>query len=186
MQTAQAAASFASLPEALALSIFTLVPAETRLRCREVCKPWRDGALKDGSAAWAHLVLRTDHEEPDPEVDDSSLLRAAAARAHGALEVLDVRRCEYMSDVLLQVVAANAATLRELHTSFLWLVDNNKAEALLHAAPLLRVLHTDVGCAPSQYRRVLHNEAPFVPLRLRHLHVDNDPPKQTLHSRRWR
>jgi hypothetical protein len=163
MQNAHAT-TFASLPDALQVTIFKLVDAETRLRCREVCKPWRNGPLKDGSAAWARLILRTDHEEANPDEDDRPLLRAAAARALGVLEVLDVRRCDVFGNALLEVVTANAATLREVHAD--WLSRVEYATELLNAAPLLHVLCSNVVCTPSNYRRVLHNEAPFGPLRL--------------------
>jgi len=46
---------FAPLPHDLAALIFRLIPADTRLRCREVASGWRD-ALED-HRLWAELDL---------------------------------------------------------------------------------------------------------------------------------
>ena len=46
---------FAPLPRELAALIFQLIPVETRLRCREVARGWRD-ALED-HRLWEELDL---------------------------------------------------------------------------------------------------------------------------------
>ena len=48
--------TFAALPPALTLRIFLAVPIDTRLRCREVSRAWRD-ALSGERALWTHLDL---------------------------------------------------------------------------------------------------------------------------------
>jgi hypothetical protein len=78
---------------------------------------------------------------------------------------------------LLEVAAANAGALHELHTHKLEHTGFSTPEevtALLGAAPLLDVLATDLHCAVMDMqaaRRALRNEAPFGPLRVQHLHA---------------
>jgi hypothetical protein len=82
-------ARFSSLPHAVQVHIFGLLPMDVRLRCIEVCRGWRL-ALQD-TAAWRHLAV------PDCEytgVNPYLLLRAALARTGGQLETLDVSRLE--------------------------------------------------------------------------------------------
>ncbi len=76
------------------------------------------------------------------------LLRCAAARAGGGLQTLRVVFGFVTHETLLEVAAANAGALRELHahgddhmTGF----SAAQAEALCVAAPLLDVLATDVN-----------------------------------------
>ena len=76
---------FESLPHAIQLRIFVLLPLDTRLRCVEVCRAWRL-ALQD-AAAWRHVVM------PDfagSRVDPEVVARAALARSHGEIETLDL------------------------------------------------------------------------------------------------
>jgi hypothetical protein len=51
-------AAAAALPPAALLPVLDGVPVDTRLRCREVCRAWRD-ALAD-PAAWAVVDLSAD------------------------------------------------------------------------------------------------------------------------------
>jgi hypothetical protein len=108
-----------------------------------------------------------------------ALLRAAAARAGGQLQILDVTGCSGIDlDSLRAVLAANAGALRELHAvgattaqATLGLA-SNEVEPLLRAAPLLQALHTKLYANDSAgVRRMLHNEPPFGPLRATHLDV---------------
>jgi hypothetical protein len=163
------------LPLSLALAIFALLPVDARLRCREVCRGWR--AVLMETSLW----LRLDLSEPSsglarPATD--ALLRAAAARAGGQLHLLDISECESIThEAVLAVLAANAGALRELRVwradfSFLGFPD---AEALLRAAPQLRVFGADVACdSVADAQRMLRNEGAFAPLRLRNLEVDFD------------
>jgi hypothetical protein len=73
---------FAALPHALACAIFSLVPADERLRCAEVCKGWC-ATLKD-RVLWARLDLAIAGGKPCTV----ALLRAAVARAGGGLQTL--------------------------------------------------------------------------------------------------
>jgi hypothetical protein len=59
--------------------IFSLVPADTRLRCREVCRGWR--ATLDDCGTWLQLDLRPTAGLARPATD--ALLHAAAARTRG-------------------------------------------------------------------------------------------------------
>jgi hypothetical protein len=74
--------------------------------------------------------------------------------------------------VLLEVLAANAGTLRELRClqgrrDPVWM-SVPVLETLLIAAPQLRVCETDVCCNnAAEARRALHNEGVFGPLRVR-------------------
>ena len=102
-----------ALPHALALRIWVALPADVRLRCREVCPAWRD-ALGE-PRMWKELDLT-----PTSGVAarlSPALLLAAAARAGGQLERLLVTDSYGLEATLLAVVAANAATffLRLLH-----------------------------------------------------------------------
>lgn len=185
-----------ALPEAVVNRIFSLLAVDERLRCREVSRGWR-AALAERSL-WTHLDLTTVVHEPPgptwwvgnmPPALYDALLRSAAACAGGALESLDVSarhlaRDEYVSapivssGVLLEVVAANADTLRELrqHTPGHGLT-LEVVRRLLAAAPLLRTL-TVALCAIvprpellNALRSALRNEPPFGPLRVSYLEV---------------
>ena len=108
---AAATTTFAALPPQLVSRIFELVPADSRLRCREVHPSWRD-ALAD-PALWARQDLSRAGGVERPF--SAPLLYAAAARASGRLEVLKVPVGGAVSpDALLGVCRANAATLTEL------------------------------------------------------------------------
>jgi hypothetical protein len=47
--------AFSVLPTALLLSIFALLPANTRLLCAEVCRAWRVAVAE--RSLWTHLSL---------------------------------------------------------------------------------------------------------------------------------
>jgi hypothetical protein len=112
------AASFASLPPPLAGAVFALLPVDTRLRCREVCRAWRDGVI--APSLWTALDL-SPRGGVARRAATCSLLRAAAARAGNALEALDLSECAGMTDgsdtrhdETLAVLADNADMLCEL------------------------------------------------------------------------
>jgi hypothetical protein len=155
---------FAALPPALALRVFAAVPADTRLRCAEVCTGWC--ALLAERSLWTRLDLSdtsgvTHWKSP-------ALLRAAAAKAGGALTALDVSGMFY-AGALRETVAANAGALRELRCCRLqWIYKSlHYLETLLSAAPQLRVCEADVDIADAaKGRRALRNEGVFGPLRV--------------------
>jgi hypothetical protein len=165
---------FAALPPALALKIFAALPVDTRLRCAEVCKAWCAAVAE--RSLWTRLDLS--HTSGVKHRVTPALLRAAAAKARGALAALDVsgvwrplRRGGVFNGVLREVLAANASTLRELrclrgHEQG-WL-SAPVLEALLSAAPQLRVCEADLLISNAdEARGALRNEGMFGPLRVR-------------------
>jgi hypothetical protein len=171
-----AAPALAPLPLALVLHILSLLPVDARLCCAEVCRSWR-AALEERSL-WIRLDLSASGVSPKREATDA-LLHAAAARARGELEALDLRDCTRVTlDALLAVVTANGAALRELHTRNIWNradesswpLDTDELQALLRAAPRLAVCEADVYCRDFVLaHRLLRNEPPFEPLHVRSL-----------------
>jgi hypothetical protein len=160
---------FASLPPVLALKIFAALPADTRLRCAEVCKPWCDAVAE--RSLWTRLDLS--HTSGVTHEVTPALLRAAAAKARGALTALDVSDAWKPLDddgALRAVLAANAGTLRELRCLGGRGQDWMRVpvlEALLSAAPQLRLCEADMRCDDVDVaRRVLRNEGVFSPLRV--------------------
>jgi hypothetical protein len=166
-----------SLPPALVLFIFSLVPADQRLRCLEVCKGWY--ATLNERSLWTRLDLSATAGLARPATQ--ALLRAAAARAGGQLQALHLTDCVAITHVaLLAVVRDNADTLTELRMEgsgsildldFLALF--RQVEAVLGAAPRLRLLAADVYCIGiAEAHRLLRNEGAFAALRVRKLCVD--------------
>jgi hypothetical protein len=160
--------AIASLPHALLLRIFALLPADCRLRCGEVCAAWHR-ALGE-SSLWARLDLTAENGGVRGATD--ALLRTAAARAAGGLTALDVSGCAAITrDAVLGVVAHAGAlrALRSLRSTLLW--TPAQLEALLRAAPLLPALHADVTCDAEAARALLRNEAPYERLRVQELRL---------------
>jgi hypothetical protein len=153
------------------LYIFSLLPVDQRLRCAEVCRGWR-AVLSDAS-----LWLRLDLSAVSGVAQASeALLRAAAKRAAGGLQALNLTGCSMSLHALRAVAAENTAALVELRMAALddttswWGLESLAVDQLLQAAPLLRVLEADVRCeGAEEARRLLRNEAPFGPLRVRKL-----------------
>ena len=120
--------------------LFTLLPADARGRASCVCRLWRDAAADP--ALWTTLdVSRTGGTWL--QLRRAPLLLGASRRAAGALVALDVsgilpeaRRFE----TLLDVVRANAASLRTLRTFVDVSVEWRELEALVAAAPNLATL----------------------------------------------
>jgi hypothetical protein len=144
-----------------------------------VCTGWC--ALLAERSLWTRLDLS--HTSGVTHEVTPALLRAAAAKAGGALTALDVsgvwhlldrdalHRRLYGSNALREVVAANARTLREVrclrgrgHTRG---VDRFVLAALLSAAPQLRMCEADIRFDPEVTCRALRNVSEFKPLRVR-------------------
>jgi hypothetical protein len=164
------------LPVSLALALFALLPVDARLRCREVCRGWR--AVLMERSLWLRLDLSSASGGLSRPATDA-LLWAAASRAGGQLQSLDVSECHRITHAcLLEVLTANAGALRELRA---WTANVRpptefaSAAALLRAAPQLRAFDTDVYCkSVAEAHRLLRNEGAFAPLRLRRLKVTFD------------
>lgn len=115
MATEVEAASFETLPNALTLRILAMFPSDERARCSAVRRAWHD-LLKD-PAAWTRLDL-SPRGGVTCKASAEELLLGAAAKARGVLAFLDVSgRDELRVETLLQVVAENAVTLRELRAT---------------------------------------------------------------------
>jgi hypothetical protein len=163
------------LPLSLALAVFALLPVDARLRCREVCRGWR--AVLTERSLWLRLDL-SEASGGLARPATEGLLRAAASRAGGQLHSLDVSKFPGIAqEALLAVLTANAGALRELRA---WTVEDDRAalpgfpaaEALLRAAPQLRVFDADVECnSVADAQRLLRNEGAWAPLWLRKLRV---------------
>jgi hypothetical protein len=164
---------FAALPPALAHKIFAALPADTRLRCAEVCRDWR--AMVAERSLWTRLDL-SDTSGMTHRVTPA-LLRAAATKAGGALEALDasggVWRLLFYDEVGGGVLAdtGNAGTLRELRCLRGHGLDGGMGirslEALLRAAPQLRACEVDVlAYNAAEVHPALRNEGVFRPLRV--------------------
>jgi hypothetical protein len=169
------------LPLSVVLHIFSLLPVDCRLRCTEVCRGWR--SVLSERSLWTRLELTAESGVRvragfNPGAPWIALLRCAAARAGGGLQSLRIDAVTH--EALLAVAAANAGALREVHVHTRDRQDDlgfnaAEVEALLVAAPLLRVLATDLisddDTDIEAARRALRNEAPFGPLRVRRLCV---------------
>ena len=108
-------ATFESLPQPLALCIFTLLPADARARCTAVRRAWHR-TLEDQSA-WTRLDLSSESGVTCGAGAEAMLL-GAAAKARGALAFLDVRgRDALRAETLLRVVAESAGALTQLRAT---------------------------------------------------------------------
>ena len=167
-----------TLTAALLSAIFARLPADGRARAACVCRGWRE--LISDPALWLRLDLSREGGV-SCYVDDAAL-HAASARAQGRLEALDVTGCVNVRQLALhRAVVANSATLLELRTlsfSFEVSIDFQfrleEAEALLVAAPALRVVEVDLDCGSGVVRRLLCRAPPFQPLLVQTLGLDWD------------
>jgi hypothetical protein len=152
------------------LLVFLRLPLDTRLRCAEVCRSWRQAASTP--LLWARLDLSSVVKSAS-----DGLLRAAAARAAGQLRSLDVSGCAAVTHAaLLDAVAAqHAGSLRTLRcargAAGVGYASPADVQRLLAAAPALRELTADVACGARDAHALLAGVAPFGPVRVRHLIV---------------
>jgi len=188
-EDALVSAVLAPLPADLVRLVFLLLPADVRLRSREVCRGWR--AFLSDNFLWRVCDLSTRSGvmvERTP-----ALLRAACERALGTLEVLDVTGWRGLFDeveeedeessrllALLPVLHANAGSLVELRAwdcfepAGEYYLGVEDIEALLSAAPRLRVLECDAGAEaeePATTLRLLE-EPQFAPVRLQAMRLE--------------
>jgi hypothetical protein len=155
--------------------ILAFLPLRERLACAAVRAQWR-AALRERGAWTRYLKV-------DPSCSDG-VLRAAAHKAGGMLQALDVSGSISVTPAaLLAVVAANAASLRELRgvggpcVSPAWQEGSmlrhdtscETLDALVCAAPRLRVLDASVQCTGEQARRLLRSAPPYERVRVREM-----------------
>jgi hypothetical protein len=181
----RATSALSPLPLPLVLRIFSLLPVDCRLRCAEVCRGWRSVLLE--RSLWTRLELTVASGVRVP-IDTwqfrgpswDALLRCAAARAGGELQSLRTEFNVVAATTLRDVAAANAGALREVHVCdepHELGIAPNTVEAVLVAAPQLRIFVTSLSCRQAADGnlevacRALRNEAPFGPLRLQHLYA---------------
>jgi hypothetical protein len=130
-------AHFGSLPHAVQVHIFGLLPLDSRIRCLYVCRTWRF-VLRD-AVAWKHLTL------PDFEFTGVGLVRvfgSAVRHAQGELETLDVSNLivddkeflDYTFFILAQ------PQLRELRLGATDFRDSDQILHILEKAPQLQLL----------------------------------------------
>ena len=163
------------LPRPLAFAIFAYLPVDTRLRCCEVNRAWR--ALLANTSFWKHLNLSLSSGLIRFSLP---LLRAAVAKAGGQFLALDItgQRQESLRPLvclLLEIVAANTATLTELRldTGQYW--SEKDIRALLELrGPAIQLLDASVKVSKTLQvaRAVLRNEPPFQALHMRHMFLD--------------
>jgi hypothetical protein len=179
----RATTALSPLPLSVVLHIFSLLPVDCRLRCAEVCRCWR--SVLTERSLWTRLDLSVTsgvfvRAPPDFRKPLDALLRCAAVRSGGALQSLHINGGCVSHETLLEVVAANGGALGELHArdGVTWNgFSAAEGEALLSAAPLLRVFGTGMYCTDEDAqvaRRALRNEAPFGPLRVHTLYAEVD------------
>jgi hypothetical protein len=164
------ATTIASLPHELLARVLARVPVDTRLRCCEVSAGWCDFLASERSL-WTALDFSPSSGVTHRVTD--ALLRAAAAKAGGALTSLDLpfrMGASVSHKELLEVVTVNADSLLEARALALTFFEDD-VERLLRAAPRLRLLVADVECNMDDAARMLRNEGLFQPLRVRKLNV---------------
>jgi hypothetical protein len=173
-----AQAPLAPLLLPLVQRIFSSIPAVDRARACCVSRGWRD-VLAD-PALWRCLNLQL---YSLGRLDAAALLRGAAARARGSLHTLNVSgpHC-FPPHAVMEVVTANAGSLRELRVSALRVdvlgaaeTDDLIAAVLLRAEPLLQVLGGDFSLEVQNATRLMRAEPPYArPLQPRVLKVRFD------------
>jgi hypothetical protein len=170
----------ATLPPGLVREILRRLPADQLARVACVSLAWR-AAVAD-PALWRRL---------DFSVGSGCLctvaefaVRAAAARAGGSLEALDLTGRPTPWAAVRAVAVANAASLREVRTLYADEAEPYgngfppahdplaQLEALLAEAPRLPALEANLKCTLYAAEALLRAEPPFGPLRLQRLDVD--------------
>ena len=162
----QRAFAFPQIPLALVLHIFSLLPADLRLRCAEVCRGWR--ATVALPALWRRLDLS---DTSGVTRTTPALMHAAVARASSALTVLDLSFEAFDAPNELCAALCASSAVQEIHLTR-WQLYVNEVTAMVAAAPQLRELHAAIMCesdATDAAAALLEGRAPFAPLRLQEL-----------------
>ena len=158
--TRHGALGFAHLPHAMALHIFSFVPADERARAALVCRAWR--VTVADPRLWTVLDLNdVMYSSGQWQPASDAKLRGAAALARGGLTVLRLDECNDLTDeARLEVVTANASSLRELSCDCVETISSAHVLELARAAPRLVSFNTDVSQASvEEATRMLRNEA---------------------------
>ena len=159
---------FAPLPCELAALIFKLLPVDTRLRCREVSRGWRD-ALED-FRLWEELDL----SHASGVTLTPALLCAASLRAHGRVHTLELTGWN-IEDVAYELIvseaAANKGSLTTLRLAGSTFLVPTCVDAVTRAAPLLKTLECDVECSPAEAPAILSCADAYSSVRVRSLYV---------------
>ena len=159
------AALFASLPEAVLLQIWALLPADARGRAATVCRLWRDALASP--AAWLSLDVSA-ASGVAVALRGEALLRGASALALCGLNTLDASGVHLAFVVpgpqpafttLLELVTANAS-LRTLRNPSFPSLSVEELGALLTAAPALTALHAHVLDSVAGLTPLLRRELP--------------------------
>jgi hypothetical protein len=176
---ARSPTTLCALPLVLLQSVLARLPVDARARACVVCRAW-NAALAERSL-WARLDLSPTSGITVAVTD--AVLRAAAARAGGQLEALDLSDCIIDFDAVLDVVNASGATLRTLCLcdspnktgAERTVLECVQVEAFLGAAPQLRVFDLDVRCqAIAEASRLLRGDPPCTPARVQALTLYED------------
>ena len=166
---------FQHLPDTVVHHVLSYVPADARARAALVCRAWRD-TLAD-ARLWTVLDLSPAGGVAQPVSD--ATLRGAAALARGGLTVLCFDACgELTQEARLEVVTANAGSLRELScasmdSSEAKYLNFSQVQELAGAAPQLVSFKVDTFASVSRGTRMLRNDAPFGALQLQCLWVEH-------------
>jgi hypothetical protein len=191
---------FALLPPNLLTECLRRLPVDPRMRCAEVCRAWHTALRPSG--LWSRLEFSPASGVTARVTLD--LIRAAVARAAGALVALDLRclrgadfdddgHTGLTAEGVVQLVKDNAGSLRELFALAWWDEDlealftpTDFIEQLHLAAPQLTALHVEEQVTPFAEHEanlllsMLRNEPPYGPLRLRHACLFEDFNESTL------
>ena len=158
----QRACAFPQFPLEFVLDIFLALPADQRLRAAEVCRGWR--ATVAMPALWRRLDLSPASGVAQPV--SRSLLRAALARAGGALTSVDVSDANIDIDDLAAALRPSRA-LVEVRLGDIGIFPIlDSVTLLLTATRQLRELHAGIACMAEEAIELLHSRYPFAPLRL--------------------
>ena len=167
-----------ALPLPLAMQIWGLLPCDVRMRCREVCRAWRDALAEP--RLWT--VVKLTAAGGVVARITPALLLAVAARAGGQLERLHIAQAAELGAALTAVVAANTETLRLLRLKFggseraTGIYDSGDAlEEVLRAAPRQCVVEVNASLRYPVARTLLRTTPapPFQALlRIRLLRID--------------
>ena len=159
---------FASLPHAVALHILSFVPADARARTALVSRSWR--VTVADAKLWTVLDLSPASGVAQPVSD--ATLRGAAALARGGLTALCLDVCRALTqEARLEVVTANAGSLRRLSCVSALPISSADAQELSDAAPQLVSFKVDVEASVTDAIGVLRNGAPYGALQLDFLGV---------------
>ena len=169
--TRHGALGFADLPHAVTLHIFSCVPADARARAALVCRAWH--VTVSDPQLWTVLDMsRMAYRNGfrwQPVSD--AMLRGAAALARGGLTALCLDECNLLTnEARLEVVRANAGSLRELSCVAVVAISGAHVLELMGAAPQLVAFKVEMeNSSVAEATRMLRYEAPFGVLQLRRL-----------------